>query len=185
MKTKIKLPKLHLVCANDQLRPVISHILITKEEVVATDANILVVRRTSELFSEEFIAAMPARILVHKDQWKAFYNGSSDITIEGDIIWVHYEEHKVSHSVKIEGEGLTYPNYAAIFPVEEDTVEPSEIGFNPFLLKTLAEAMLSPSQTNKGFSFKFYGEDKAIVVRPIDIDNNSKGIIMPITLSLM
>ena len=63
------LPKLELCCTDDDLRPALQHVLVTKSDVVATDAHILVVHKTADLFTAEFIDKMPERMLIHKKLW--------------------------------------------------------------------------------------------------------------------
>ena len=53
------LPKLHLVCQDySQIRPIMNYILVTKDDVVATDAHVLVIHKTRDLFDEHFINKM-------------------------------------------------------------------------------------------------------------------------------
>jgi hypothetical protein len=181
---KIKLPKLHFVCSTDKLRPVMQHILVTKEEVVATDGHTLVIHKTSDIFSDEFIEAMPEKFLVHKDQWRSFYNKAILISFENNSICVHCNGFKIYYQVIIEGDGMKYPNYNAVLPRKESKTELSQIGLNSALLNKLAGAILMPWQSDKHLKFEFYGEMMAILVTPIEHENNAKGIIMPVMLPL-
>ena len=53
------IPKIHECLSNDELRPVLNYALVTKEHTVATDAHLLVVHSTPELFDKEFVKAIP------------------------------------------------------------------------------------------------------------------------------
>ncbi len=53
------IPKLYLALANDELRPVICHALVTPTDVVASDAHILVKHRAIDLFPETFVNTIP------------------------------------------------------------------------------------------------------------------------------
>lgn len=176
---KIKLPKLHLICANN-VNTIQEYILITKDEIVASDSHILTILKTKDIFSDEFIEAMPKRFLVHKSQWKNFYNGAFDFTFKDNSICVHYNGYEVYHEIKTEDDNLNYPNYNAIIPKQETEVL-CEIGIDPFLLKNLAESMTFDSN-KKTVKLQFFGVNKAILVTPINHNYNSKGIIMPIKI---
>ena len=62
MKKKT-LPKMQFACSNDELRPSMQHVEITKETVTASDGNLLVSHRTNDLFNSDFIENMPEKIL--------------------------------------------------------------------------------------------------------------------------
>ena len=175
---KIRLPKLHLACAKDALRPVMEHILITKDEIVATDAHILAILKTKDVFSDEFIAEMPERFLIHKSQWKDFYNGAFNFTFKDKAICVHYNGYEVLHKIKNEGDSIKYPNYDAFIPNQSDTKSLCEIGLNAFSLKTIVEALTFPYDV-KTVKLQFFGANRAILVTPTNVDCNSRGIIMP------
>jgi hypothetical protein len=180
---KITLPKLHLACGNYCLRPIFDYILFTKDDIVASDAHIICVLKTMDVFGDEFINKMPDRFLLHKSQWKDFYNNHVDIKFEKDMICVYYEDYKIYYDIKIEREGLSYPDYNAIFPKKSEFESIEQICINPILLKKLQDSIIFKSQFNKSLKLTFSGQNRAILVNPVDIDNNSYALIMPVKIS--
>jgi len=181
---KIKLPKLHYACCSDRLRLTIEHILVTKDEVVATDGNILVVHKTSDIFDSDFISNMPERFLIHRTQWRLFCSNARIISFENNSICVVYDGYKVNYQISTEEEiGLKYPNYNSVFPKKEEVEAIDSIGLNPIKLHNLSQAMFASVSSSKGLKFAFYGKARGVLVTPSDMYNNTRALIMPVMIN--
>ena len=183
------IPKIYECLANDELRPAMNYALVTKEEVAASDAHILVIHKTAELFPEEFIKEIPkAGLLMGKallqDLNKSSVRSLRYITLDGDgiIIITHAPEGKTPFKryfeVKLNGEDFTYVDYNAVWPKEESREKAGvkAIALNSNLLARLERALGAES----GVHMELYGAMKAIVVRGKGGDYiQAKGLIMP------
>lgn len=184
MMEKIKLPKIHYACANNGLRESMEYILVTKDEVAATNGTILVVHKTSDIFDSDFVFNMPERILIHKNQWKLLCDNALTISIDEYCIAVQYEGYKVSYPISTEERlGIKYPKYNSVFPKKEDVESIDSIGINPVILYQLSQAMLTAASSSNGLKFEFYGKARGILITPVDYSNNAKALLMPVILS--
>lgn len=183
---KTRLPKLHLICSDDSFRPIFNHVLVTKDEICATDAHKLVLHKTDEMFPSEFIHNMPERFLIHREHWKILSKPFEIIKIEGDYITVYPKLYdlNINHTIKIsyESDSMKFPDYKAIFPTGLP-VELSAIGLNASKLKDVQDGLIFPDQVN-ALKLEFYGEHKAILITATDSDNNGKAILMPVALDM-
>ncbi len=195
MRTKKSLPKIHLACANDSLRPVMEHILITKDEIVASDAHIIVIHKTENIFDEESIKAMPERFLIHKNQWKEICKNHDRLTFKNNQIIVnHNNTYNFCFDISFENDYApkgykgyyagNFPDYKKVIPTKfKESVY--EIGLNPKLLKNLVDTMFFPYAEVKNIKFTFYGKDRAIIVEPADSSVPTvKGLIMPVMITI-
>lgn len=195
MRRKKYLPKLHLACANDDLRPMMNHILITKDEIAASDAHVLIIHKTKSFFDEVSIKKMPERFLIHKNQWKEICKAHDSIEFDNNQIIVGYNnEYTISYDIIVESNyiprdfvGLkvsgSYPNYNAVLPNEKTKKEVGAIAFNPDMINKLISAMFFPYTDVKNIKFEFYGPDRAIIVSPTSQDIEVKALLMPVMIS--
>lgn len=177
---KLSLPKLHLACSDSELRPSLNYVLVTKDNIVATNDRILVVHKTKDVFNDVFIASMPERFLIHYKSWQQLCRKHDKIRFIDGLI-----EQTVDTCVHIfkpiyETEEFKYVQWEAAIP----KTKPSpikNIGVNPNLLKRLSDAM-SLDDSYMGLILFFYDKHKAIYVKHKNIENNSYGIIMPVMI---
>ncbi len=192
MKAKT-LPKLHLACDTDELRSALTHILITKEEIVATDAHILVIHKTKEFFDEESIKNMPERFLIHREQWKRICIKHIAIKFENNEIQVIYDGYINSFKIKFEnnydqkkqmGYYLgKFPAYKNVLLPDSDIKAVENIGIDPDLITKLKSAMFFPYEEVKIMKFTFYGPDRHIIVTPTShCESKVKALIMPVMI---
>jgi len=181
---KIKLPKLHYACCSNSLRVTIEYILVTKDEVVATDGTMLVVHKTSDIFDSDFIANMPERFLIHRTQWRLFCNNALAISFENNFICVVYDGYKVNYPISTEEQlGTKYPKYNAVFPKKEEVEAIDSIGLNHIKLYNLSQAMFSSVSSASGLKFEFYGKTRGILVTPSNSHNNTRALLMPVMIN--
>lgn len=175
-----QLPKMHLACSDDELRPTMTHILFTKEEIVASDATILVIHKTKDYLDKEFIKSMPERFLISR--WNYLILSKRNAKIKYDkvrkliiVTDLKYTEHYVP-VIPDDGEKFNkYPDYEKVFPEKSHKI--INIGINGKRLENLYKSMLMPYQYYYPLIFEFCGVDKAIKVTvPC---SNAIGIIMP------
>lgn len=176
-------PKIHLACANDGLRPIMSHVLIAKGEVVASDGHMLVILKTESVFEEEFIYEMPERFLIHRDSWTHLVKKHKTLKYMADAkeIAIIYDSHIVKIPAIFEEvpgalESLKYPNYTAILNQVSESVD--QIGLKPCFLHTISKIFES-----KNVFLKFNGASNYIDITPSDCCNNARAILMPETFA--
>jgi hypothetical protein len=179
---KNTLPKLHLACSDEELRPVMQHILVTKKEICASDAHILVIHQTKDIFSKEFIESMPAKFLIHKEQWKQICKKHIALKFENGAIEVIYNGYSIMHKIKTPEINLVYPDYKKIMLKKKDKEDVGEIGISSELLHKLTDAMFYNYQT-KGLKLEFFGQTKHIIVTSSSGESKVKGLIMPIMIT--
>lgn len=170
--------ELNLICSNDDLRPAMMHVKITKENMVATNAHVLGVIPTKEVFSDEFIEGIPENgMLIHKDDYKKLKNFENATWKSKDVIEIHYRGKKRNVLIPIctEENVGTFPKWETLIPREEDAQELSKIGVNMSLAYDLQRALDA-----ENLKMVFIAPNKGILVKPL-LSNNSKsyGIIMP------
>jgi hypothetical protein len=166
----LKIPKLHLCCADDSCRPALSHILVTKDEIVATNAHILIVHKTNSIFDQNFIEAMPERFYISAFIWKKLEHVRY-LIFENNMLRVIYSKYVAFYPI-VKYDEFEYPAYEKLTKKEGPV---DSICINPNLLKKLYDAMLCPQG---GLKLWFGGEKfNAISVKPNDIDATCWGLI--------
>jgi len=182
------LPPIHVVCANDELRPVMNYVFITKEHVVASDAHIIAIHIADELFSEEFIDGFPVdEFLIHFEYWKQMSSNTVDFVCwNKGFIEVHHKKSnkppiiiKITENSVAKGPGI-FPNWQGVMPQGDEFISISEIGISAIKLNTLSKALGDPS----GLRLSFFGANKGIRVSQLDNCNFLKayGLIIPMMI---
>ena len=181
-------PKIHECLANDELRPTMCHALITSEDIVASDAHVLVWHKTKDFFDEDFIKSIPKEgILVPKpalydlslrsaENFGSRYFESKDKKVRMIIIR-HEDDEERYFKVRLNnGEAMQkYPAWQKVWPTLKETEPVTSIGINPVFLAKLAKAIGSNQ-----LHIRFHGANKAMVVFEHRGDyENAKGLIMP------
>lgn len=179
----MKFPKLELVCSPDELRPLMNHVLVTKENIVATDAHILIVHRTASLFDKEFIRDMPDQFLIHKLNWKDIATGDvhkcSYIPIR-HLILTKFNTGKELYSPvhpSNELDGRIYPDWEKVIP--NKPVKLNSIGINLALIERLRKALILDYERSE-CSLTFHGTEKAIIIQAHQSD--SFAVLMPVMM---
>ncbi len=169
MKMK-RLPKIHLCCSTDELRPILNYVLLTKENVVATDAHIIIEYKTTELFEERFISDMPERCLIHKENWKILTQRHRHLFIKDSKIEIIFNSRNLFIPIETEGKNGKYPDYNTVFKLKSKEVK--QIGLTPSFLNKLSMVM-----GVRKLDLYFNGETDAIIIK--SSNENIKALIMP------
>jgi uncharacterized Fe-S cluster-containing radical SAM superfamily protein len=171
--------KLDLICARDKYRPAFGYVEIKRDFMVATDATILGVIPTNELFSEEFINLMPDNgFYIEKNEFarlRRFYL----FTLENDIIRCISLKGKGSETVvkiTFPKDDFKFPNWKNILNFEFNSVE--KIGINAKRLLRLQNALGLDQCV-----LTFQSESKFVKVSGFNTESKAYGIIMPFVTS--
>lgn len=189
------IPKIYQCLANDELRPVMCHAFIGPKEVAASDAHILVIHATADLFPADFIKTIPEdglyfgrSLLVDLSKPSATQMERVKMEEGRDLIRVTHTPkgqayYNTYHEFKeVNAENGFYPSYHKVLP---EGIEPlKDVCIKPTLLERLMKAMASHSETQAGYAtmkLTFYGDGKAIMCKPLSNDYPScRGLIMPV-----
>lgn len=177
--------KLHLATSKDKFRPAMQSILVTKQNIVATDAHIMAVVPTALIFDEASIELMPDNgLLIDAQIWKAIYSADSIfVYMEGNGYKIagHFKNKPSAHfRAEINGESANFPNWLQVVPTEDKREAMPAIGLNAKLLMNLSEAI----GASNGLKLETNGSQKGIIAKPIGEQNGGQyGLIMPIKIN--
>lgn len=174
--------KMHLACGNDDLRPVMQYIKVNRDVCVATNAHIMAIVPTTQMFSDEFISHIPdGGVLIHKEDWKKMLGFEyATWKTNGEVIaLVSEKKRNTLIEAELEKNVNTFPNWQSVIPnVEERTAELNTIGINFSLAFDLQRA-LGITECR----LQFASHNKAIYVSSRDIANKAYGVLMPVILN--
>lgn len=192
----------HLAVADDELRPVMSCVLVTKEYIIASDAHVMVRHRTDEIFTDDFIEKFPCdRFLIHGSAWAKMCESQVSAIgwslLEPDCLIIHYQyasKREYNLRIKAKSEDVSdmhYPKWQAVIPNKKDLKAHNGMAISPKLLLKLHEAMTPLDErfgvillgTKDGYQIDGYEIDsQTIVVLPTRAETapSAMGIIMPI-----
>ena len=113
----MKLPKLHKATSTCELRPVMNHVFVTKENATASNTTIVVSHKTSELFSKEFIKNIPKDgMYITSEDWKVFTTEFIAVELDNNlIITVHKKKCERLIKAKSIKKVGSYPDWKALF----------------------------------------------------------------------
>ena len=185
----MKFPALDKAVADDDLRESLSYVYVDKEITFASDAHIMVIHKTEELFDAEFIKKIgDDTITMHAEMIKAIRSNkchSIDIDDENSRIILKPkpgDRKKPAIHFNIIGMDCNPPKYQPILEAARKGKEVKEISLNSLLLNNLREALGIP--TRVGLYIKFNGETLGMYCRTNgDSDYPSAvGMIMPVQI---
>jgi hypothetical protein len=176
------------LAGKDELRPAMSHVLVTRKDIVATDAHVMGWCDTKAFFNSDFIDGLPSKgILIHHEDWKKMLAVEYSDTIHwkstGVIRFTPKGKRPSIIEVDINGEDNTYPNWEAVVPQKVRRQEMGAIGLNPVLLHQLHK-FFKPILDNDGVRMTFNGSS-AILVSPRSCQigaESVEGLVMPVML---
>ena len=172
-----KLPKVHLCCKKDNLRPAMNNIQITKEHIVAVNGFVIVVLDTTEIFSDDFIDGFPAdEFYITRDNWQTMI-AAKDLQWEGDIIKIVKSRGVLYVPINKEP-SFKYPSWKNIIPDRNDLNPLDKIGINPQYLSDLNAAL--PYDT---FKLHFKSQTSGILITDCSEEYKSYGMIMPLIIN--
>ncbi len=171
--------KLNLICGKDELRPVMSYVKVTRENMVATNAHVLGVIPTKNLFNEEFIEEIPEEgFLILGGDYAKIIDGSSHHWKNEFLAYFDKKSNLCFVPVANESDIAKYPNWEQIMPTTAAlTANLNQIGIDFELAATLQKAL----GLKYGCKLTFSGGFKAIYIEPINTHENegAYGILMP------
>jgi len=191
------IPKIWKALADDDLRPVMNHALVTPEFVVASDAHILVKHRTIDLFPETFMNTIPktgvffnAFILKELAKKSAstieFTKDKKAVRIQhsqnrkyNPNLWIVEAQvfYKLSNSPldKDKSPIDQYPAYDKAIPDLKELGPLEVIAFKTVYMNNLAEAM-----GGSNIRIRFKNVASAIFVKSSNEEYQAVGLIMPV-----
>jgi hypothetical protein len=173
--------QLHLICS-DGVRPALSYVLITRENMVATNSNVLGVIPTKELFKEDFIKGLPEKgVLLHAEDFEKIIGYAVVIWKDAETIRLRDPKKRdllievIPNAPEAE-KGLKFPDWEKVVPDEMICDVPlAEFGFNAELAALLQKALGFPDMV-----LSFSGHARAArVSRHGETFEGRYGIIMP------
>ena len=171
--------KLHLCCISkkDEVsKKERAYILVTKKECVATNSNVLAVVPTTEIFTEDFIAEMPERFLVYRDDWAELTKSKTVLEFVDNSI-KGFVKTAITINIHTEEEIGRFPQYREAIPLSKDKRDIGQIGINANLLSVLQTAL-----DCQAVELTFFGEARGILVKPSTFESGASGLIMPFIL---
>lgn len=177
-----KLYKINVVCADNELRPTMQHILVTNEFIYATDSHVAVIHKVEDIFTDDQRINFPERFLIHKDNWKMFTKAFETMMLNTDLNQFEIvRKNGVVDIIPIYFEDTVgkYPDVDSIFHKMSETSPLQEIGVNPEFLNNLYIGM----GLENGAKLSFISANKAILVNNKDGEEYPKGLVMPIMIS--
>ena len=183
--------QLHLVCANGDTPSVLEYVLLTKEEIWASDGHCGVIHSTKNLFGEDFYDSLKEddRYLIHGIYWKKLCKrGIISIELENGKIKTIDRKGFIEY-LPLEKEIVKFPSLHKVFPFECEGVV-NIVGLNPVILQNLQLALYPDKPTKQNPHFLYLtmsreNERKASgairVYIEDEYDFQYKAIIMPVS----
>lgn len=175
--------KLHLICANNDLRPSMSYIYFEKEFLYCTDAHVMIKQKIDlHGFDEEEIKFMDGK-MIHKDSFKELLKHKLvKVTKQGFEAIIDTENSILFKFSKREDDFL---NKIKSVLNDFEGQELEEIGINYKFLSKLSDCFINPMATNGSICLQFQAANKAIRVSPNDSFPTEEqfGILMPVMIN--
>lgn len=153
---------IHTLCGNDSLRPVMMNVFFNDGKVVATDAHVIMIQdlRICHGLDEDAIQVLDGK-QIHKDNvadlMKCDFFEFYDDCIVGSI-----KGKKSKVKAEFEENPPTYPNYKAVIPSAQDSLEWYAI--NPTFLEKIHKAAVKLDKDSVGVKMRFTGQSRGAVV---------------------
>lgn len=168
---------LHLLCSDDDLRPVMSLIHFKDDFAYATDAHVLIKQHTSHhtVIDPENLNGKA----IHRRVFQL-------VKSKFDLVWAEAEGLKCKDSYGNEAffqyskpeQDNWVERMETVIPKGE-CVEVKEIGMNLNLINRLRKGMIL---SDRGCKFRFFGKNKAVLINSIGIEDQV-GLLMPVMIS--
>ena len=175
-------PKLHALTSKDDYRPALSYGLLTKQNIVVTDAHALVAHKCASLFDQDFIDAIPEDkgILVPAATLKEMNKkGVTYMLKAGEVPEMEFtfKDHSYPHRLEYDGQIHTFPNWESVLPTSFDEQFVDAVLFNARIMHIVKQAINPDSEIVK---IKSSGQGRAIgVFDPLNEYPGCRSIIMP------
>ncbi len=177
------LPQLDLSCSKDEMRPIMNYICVNKEFTVSTDAHVMTVFRTKDVFHQDFIEHLPKKnILIHREDWAKIKKADIlelKISKESKVIEAYFDKKRnVLVKVENENEVANYPQWKNVIPTDNNTSRNKLdfIGVNANLLAIVQKIL----DNAVGMKLEFFEKNKAIICKSLNQDVKGYCIVMPV-----
>lgn len=179
------LPKLHLICSKDELRPAGNYVQITRKDLRATDYTCLAIIPNDQTGLN--VEELPEEaIYLHRESYKTL-TASSIVNIvydrNNDQFVAYHKGSKPATIVPVSVMDERYPDFEPLIPEWDDVKPLPMIGVNPKILLNLAEAMAEQGQNTVNVGLGFFGPNRGILVKSLDAPAGRIGLIMPFMLT--
>lgn len=187
----MNIPYLELALADDKIRPALGLVWIGKEETFASDAHVMVVHKTVELFGQPFIdslpdvgISLPPRVIkdIRKDDVYEILvsEDKKSLMLLPNFLFANQRPTII---YRLNDPDCKPPAYHAVVPRMEDARPIDSIQINPRCIDNLAKALTPKKERLIGMKFYFMGKDKGILVIPqLTDESSSYGLIMPMMM---
>lgn len=174
--------KLHLACGSTMLRPALGYIKVTKQTCVATDAHILTVVNTENVFDEQFAEELKddAEMYIHHKHYAQLTKFGGNLALNDGYITGYNKKGEYficpfKTKGQLEGD---YPDLERVIPnfdeLGKDWCSLNTVSINPKLLLNLQGALGTDLPLTLYFSG---GSNKPIIA--LEPNGDSLGLIMP------
>jgi hypothetical protein len=178
--------KIHLATGNDSLRPSIGYIKVTKDFTYATDCFVAVKIPTSEILGNLNIES---EFYINGKEWAKFkfFNAENFGMYENQLTAYDKKGNSLGVIDVVTQENFMnvakykFPDVNGILPNESNKKAIDNIGINAELYLKVTQAMGSDS-----CKMTFFAENRVVMLKPVPAqysENNSIGLIMPITIT--
>ena len=177
MKT---LSKIENCLSKDQFRPVLNFALLTRENIIASDAHVLAVLQTKDYFSDDFVTALgDKRYLIPRAACKALAAKKvQNVWLKDDCLHVLNGSEQI-FPLETEERIGAFPAWDRILPKMEDKLPTEQIGINPKLMVALQDAIGNEFPVR----VTFFGPTRAMLVHSTDPETASYGAVMPVMVN--
>jgi hypothetical protein len=176
------LPKLHLICSTDELRPAMTYVQITRKDLRATDGWSLAIIPTEKTALAQ-VELPETPVYLHRDSYKLL-TAPSIVTIVfdplSDQFIAYHKGNKPYTVVPLTKMDERYPDFEPLIPRWSDATPLDMICVNPKLLLNLAEAIAEPGQKNLNVALGLIAKNRCLLVKSLESGMDSTALIMPI-----
>lgn len=179
--------KVYIACGSDEtLKPSLCHVLFSKNLAIATDGNILVACDLSQDLSEATLEYLDGKMM-HKDLFKnimyqAIDEPDPEIIGKNQLCVLHEQMGKIIINLKTEKDFKDdlFPDWKKFVPAAKSRVAMQTIPLSLRTVNTVRAALIRKG-CDQDVTFEFHGEDKPIIIRPIDTEmGGSYALIKPL-----
>ena len=173
--------KLHMACGKDELRPAMTNVFVTKQFCVATDAHIMAIVPTTDIFTgEKSMDNIPEEgMYINANDWRKLVTAKF-VEYDGEFVIAYFARKSPAHVKPIPIADIgPYPNWKAVIPSSDRFDSVSKIGVNPKFIYNLHQALDMPM-----FKLDFIAQNVAIAVSMPEFgygleSGHQFGIVMP------
>jgi len=175
--------KLHLICANDDLRPSMSYIYFEKGFLYCTDAHIMIKQKIDlHGFDEDEIKFMEGK-MIHRESFKELLKHKYvKVTKEGFEAIID-SENSILFKFSTRQDDFVAKMQKTLTEFKWEKID--EIGFNYKFLSRLSDCFINPMANHGSICLQFQAANRAIRVVPNDslAVEDQFGILMPVIIN--